>query len=219
MTLTRAAVAGLFLAAASPGQTAISFPTSDGATIHADLYGDGPRAVVLAHGGRFNKESWRKQAQALAAAGFKVLALDFRGYGKSIGPGYKQPMGAPLHFDVLGAVRYLRTSGATSVSAVGGSLGGGAVGEATVAEPGAIDRSVMLGATPAHIRGRSLFIMARDDTSGSGPRLPGFLDAYAAAPGPKDIIILDGSAHAQFLFDTEHAERVIRDILAFLLAP
>jgi acetyl esterase/lipase len=35
-------------------------------------------------------------------------------------------MGAPLHLDVLAAVRYLRKMGAKTVSVVGGSMGGGA---------------------------------------------------------------------------------------------
>jgi len=55
--------------------------TEDRGVIYADVYGEGDRGVVLAHGGRFNKESWEKQAQTLASAGFRVLALDFRGYG------------------------------------------------------------------------------------------------------------------------------------------
>ena len=38
---------------------------------------------MLAHGAIFNKESWAKQAQLLAKEGFAVLAIDFRGYGKS----------------------------------------------------------------------------------------------------------------------------------------
>ncbi len=58
-----------------------SLPTEDGAEIYADVYGEGGRAIVLAHGGRFNKESWEKQARALTSAGLRVLALDFRGYG------------------------------------------------------------------------------------------------------------------------------------------
>ncbi len=74
----------------------------------ADVYGEAERAVVLAHGGQFNKESWKKQAQALVAARFRVLALDFRGYGKSKGPGDADPEDAPLYQDVLAAVRYLR---------------------------------------------------------------------------------------------------------------
>jgi len=62
-----------------------SFPTSDGGLIHADQYGKGDRGVVLAHGGRFNKESWLQQALLLAQAGFRVLAIDFRGEGQSRG--------------------------------------------------------------------------------------------------------------------------------------
>ena len=81
---------------------------------------------MLAHGGRFNKESWEKQARALAAAGFRALAIDFRGYGQSRGPGQADPLSAPLHLDVLAAVRYLRKTGAKSVSVVGGSMGGSA---------------------------------------------------------------------------------------------
>jgi pimeloyl-ACP methyl ester carboxylesterase len=68
------------------------------------------------------KESWEKQARTLATEGFRVLALDFRGYGKSRGPGQSDPMSAPLHLDVLAAVRYLRKTGAKSVSVVGGSM-------------------------------------------------------------------------------------------------
>jgi pimeloyl-ACP methyl ester carboxylesterase len=89
-------------------QENVSFATRDGGLIQADLYGKGDRAVVLAHGGRFNKESWKKQAIELEKAGFRVLAIDFRGYGRSRGPGQADPSSAPIHLDVLAAVRYLR---------------------------------------------------------------------------------------------------------------
>src|SRR5271170_6188096 len=102
-----AIVAALFLAGGAVSQQTVSFPTEDGGVVFADLYGAGEKAVVLAHGGRFNKESWAPQAQQLVAAGFEVLAIDFRGYGKSHGPGDKDPMDAPLQLDVLAAVRYL----------------------------------------------------------------------------------------------------------------
>ena len=61
----------------------LSFATEDSGLIYADLYGEGDQGVVLAHGGRFTKESWQPQAQQLARAGFHVLAFDFRGFGKS----------------------------------------------------------------------------------------------------------------------------------------
>ena len=61
----------------------ISYPTSDGGEIFANLYGQGSHAVLLAHGAVFDKESWDPLARRLSAAGLQVLAIDFRGYGKS----------------------------------------------------------------------------------------------------------------------------------------
>jgi hypothetical protein len=124
----RAIIATLLLTAIAAAQEHVSFLTRDGGLVHADLYGKGDRAVVLAHGRRFNKESWKTQAQALEQAGFHVLAIDFRGYGQSRGPGQSDEK----------------------------------------------------------------------------------------APGPKELIILEGSAHAQFLFATDQGDRVMREIVRFL---
>ena len=214
-------IVALLLSGDAAAQTTVSFPTDDGGVIYADVYGKGDRGVVLAHGGRFNKESWEKQARRLAAAKFRVLALDFRGYGKSRGPGQSAPMSAPLELDVLAAVRYLRKMGAKSVSVVGGSMGGGAAGDASIAsQPGEIDRVVFLGAAPNgpadKLKSSTLFIVARDDASEDGPRLPGIRQQYEKAPEPKKLIILNGSAHAQFLFQTDQGDRVMREILGFL---
>jgi pimeloyl-ACP methyl ester carboxylesterase len=216
-------IVSLLLSGQIAAQKTVSFPTADGGLIYADVYGEGDRAVVLAHGGQFNKESWEKQARTLVAAHFRVLALDFRGYGKSRGPGDSDPMDAPLHLDVLAAVRYLRATGAKSVSIVGGSMGGGAAGDASIlSRPGEIDRVVFLGSAPNDpadkLKSPTLFIVARDDASGDGPRLPGIRAQYENAPQPKELIILNGSAHAQFLFQTDQADRVMREILRFLSA-
>jgi pimeloyl-ACP methyl ester carboxylesterase len=211
------------LAGNAAAQKTVTFPTEDGGIVYADVYGEGDRGVVLAHGGQFNKESWDKQARTLMASGFRVLALDFRGYGKSRGPGDSDPMDAPLQLDVLAAVRYLRKAGAITVSVVGGSMGGGAAGDASIAsQPGEIDRVVFLGAAPnkpaGELKSATLFIVARNDASGDGPRLPGIRAQYEKAPQPKELIVLDGSAHAQFLFQTDQANRVMREILRFLSA-
>lgn len=217
-----AVVASLLLVGSAAAQKLVSFPTQDGGLVYADMYGEGARGVVLAHGGRFNKESWEKQARALEKAGFRVLAIDFRGYGQSRGPGQSDPLGAPLHLDALAAVRYLRKAGATTVSVVGGSMGGGAAADATIeAEAGEIDCLVGLGSVagsgpPEKMKGRKLFIVARDDASADGPRLPGFQRQYEKIPEPKRLLILDGSAHAQFLFQTDQGDRVMREILEFL---
>ena len=213
-------IVALVLTMQSPGPEHVSFPTEDGGVVHADLYGSGDRAVVLVHGGRFNKESWAKQAPVLAAAGFRVAAINLRGYGDSRGPGQQDIFTAPLHLDVLAAVRYLRKNGAKTVSLVGGSLGGGASSTAAIKSPSEIHRLVLLGSgidgNPEQLRTPVLFILARDDTSGDGPRLPGIRADYEKVKGAKEWIVLDGSAHAQFLFQTDQADRVMRDILRFL---
>ena len=198
----------------------VSFPTQDEGLVYANLYGKGERGVVMAHGGRFKKESWDKQARELVRAGFRVLAIDFRGRGQSRG-GAQANDG--VRFDVLAAVRYLRKSGAKTVSVIGASFGGGAAAEASIeAEPGEIDRLILLAhspiAKPEQMKGRKLFILARDDFSGDNkiPRLPEIRAQYERAPDPKELVILDGSAHAQFIFETEQGERLMKEILRFL---
>lgn len=220
----RAAVLALALiacAALAAAQRTVSFPTQDGGVIYADLYGSGAKGLVLAHGGQFNKESWRPQAERFAAAGFFVLALDFRSYGKSHGPGEADIYSAPLDLDVLGAVRYLHANGVKTVSIIGASMGATAAGDASIrSAPGEIDRIVLLSEAPNgsadKMKSPTLWIVARDDSEGSRPRLPRIRSQYERAPRPKKLIVLPGSAHAQFLFKTAQGERVMREILRFL---
>ena len=207
-------------------QKEVTFPLpNQAAQIHADLYGHGPRAIILAHGGRFHKESWKPQVLTLANAGFTVLSVGFRG-------DHANPDGTPGSFgsdaenaaDVLAAVAYLHSIGAKTISAIGGSLGGDAVGNAdTQSPPGTFDHIVILasegGAAPEKLTGRKLFILARDDVGGDGPRLPEITSHYEKAPQPKKLVILDGSAHAQFLFDTPQGPRLLNEILNFLKEP
>lgn len=223
MFILRVLLAAIALSTLTAAQQLTTFPTDDGAVISAELYGKGTRGVVLAHGGRFTKESWRDQAQVLARHGFRVLAFDFRGIGSSRGPGQADFDTAPFDKDVIASVRYLKRHGAGTVSVVGGSFGGGAAGDASIEWPGEIDRLVFLGAAPNlpadKLNCRSLFIVARDDASADGPRLPGIRVQYERAPNPKRLIVLEGSAHAQFLFQTDQRIRVMKIILRFLSAP
>jgi len=223
MFIPRVFLAILLLAQLPVAQEHVSFPTQDGGVVYADVYGKGERGLVLAHGGRFNKESWEKQALELERAGFRTLAIDFRGHGHSHGPQSKSGDDG-VEYDVLAAVRYLHKTGAKTVSVVGASFGGEAAADASIeSEPGEIDRLVLLAAwtdrPPEKIKGRKLFIVARDDANDDGPRLPKIRANYEKTVGPKKLIILDGSAHAQFLFATDQAERLMREILRFLSEP
>ncbi|MDX2121952.1 MAG: alpha/beta fold hydrolase [Gemmatimonadota bacterium] len=206
-------------------QVEVSFPTPDGGVVYADLYGRGEHAVVLAHGGRFTRGSWAPQARVLADSGFRVLAIDFRGRGRSRGGPVTDSSDMGERFDVMGAVQYLHLAGAARVSVVGASFGGGAAAEAAIAlSAGEIERLVLLAHTPvAHperLPGRKLFIVARGDTTASGvPRLVAIRRQYEAAPPPRELLVLEGTAHAQFLFDTPEGPRLLREILRFLRAP
>ncbi len=219
MPVCKSVLLALVVTGFGASQTLVSFSTKDGGLIYADRYGGGDHGIVLAHGGQFNKESWTDQARALRQAGFAVLAIDFRGYGQSRGPAQGR-----LH-DVLAAVRYLRKSGAKTVSVVGGSMGGDIAAEAAETAPGEIDRLVLLGAgaytTLTQMTGRKLFIIARDDFMGDEriPRLPRIRERFDKASDPRELVILEGSAHAQHIFATDQAEQLMREILRFLWAP
>jgi alpha/beta superfamily hydrolase len=205
------------------GQTPVSLTASDGGVVQGDLYGAGARGIVLAPGARFERGSWAPQASVIADADFRVLAIDYRGRGGS-GGGSEARNGERL--DVLAAVRYLREQGLESVSVLGASFGGGAAARAAIdAAPGEIDRLILLAAVtvehPERIHaGRTLFVVARGDTLGSGvPRLVGIRKQYEAAPDPKRLLVLDGSAHAQYLFRTDQGPRLLDAIIAFLREP
>jgi pimeloyl-ACP methyl ester carboxylesterase len=192
MYILRLFLAAVLLPGLAGAQQHVSFSTQDGGVVHADVYGRGDRGLVLAHGGRFNKESWKEQAPAFLNAGFCVLAINFRG--------------------------------AKTVSIVGASFGGEVAADTSIdAEPGEIDRLVLLAAwtdrPPEKIKGRKLFIVARDDANDEGPRLPKIRANFEKASGPKELLILDGSAHAQFLFATDQRDRLLREILHFLAQP
>lgn len=200
-------------AVAPAASTEVAFDTADGGRIVADLYGSGTDAVVLAHGARFNKESWAAQAQALAALGHMVLAIDFRGYGASKAGREDKA----LYQDVLAAVRYVRARGARTVSVVGASMGGGAAGRAAVdARRGEIDRLLLLSPVsiddPGNMHaGRILYIASRDE-----PMAPGIKEQFARAPAPKHLELLDGDGHAQNIFPTAQGPALTTMVLDFL---
>jgi pimeloyl-ACP methyl ester carboxylesterase len=58
---------------------------TNGIRLHVAEMGEGP-AVVLCHGWPETWYSWRHQLPALAAAGFRAMAPDMRGYGRSDRP-------------------------------------------------------------------------------------------------------------------------------------
>lgn len=195
------------------GFAEISFPTADGGTVYGNLYGEGPHAVLLAHGAVFDKESWDGLAQDLSAEGHRVLAIDFRGYGKSTAV----RAGNALYQDVLAGISYLHDEGSGRVSVIGASMGGGAAAQAAVAaEPERIDKLILLAgvpiATPERMQGDKLFIVSRGDSLRSAVE-----DQFERAGEPKELTVLDGSAHAQHIFRSRgRGEELTAVIVAWL---
>lgn len=189
----------------------VSFKASDGGTIYANLYGEGDRAVLLAHGSVFNKESWHDMALELKRRGLRAMAIDFRGYGKSV----EGSEGKARHLDVLAGVDYLKDHGAKSVSLLGGSMGGGAVAQATTEmKKGAVDRVIILAfppASPEKMIGDKLFIVSENERMAQRVK-----DSFAKASKPKRLEVLPGDAHAQHVFKTDQGPRLTKLILDFL---
>ena len=202
-----------FAATAAQSPKDVSFPTADGGVVDADLYGEGARGVVFAHGAIFNKQSWAPLAKRIADLGYRALAIDFRGYGKSHGG--SEAYG--LDQDVLAAVRWLHGQGVQSVSVIGGSMGGGAAARAaTEIGPGQIDKLILLSPVPIEHpdqikAGSILYIASRNESLASNIR-----QQYARAPEPKQLVLLDGSAHAQNIFATGQSQHLSETILKFL---
>lgn len=95
----------------------------DGTQIYVKAVGQG-RPVILIHGWPLSADSWDPQIVALAQAGYRAIAYDRRGFGRSDQPpsGYDYDTFADDLADVM------KATGATGdVALVGFSMGGGEV--------------------------------------------------------------------------------------------
>ena len=97
--------------------------TRDGTDIYVKDWGTG-RPVILTHGWPLNADSWDAQAMALAHAGFRAIAYDRRGFGRSGQPwtGYNYDTLTDDLADVMEA-----TGANTDATIVGFSMGGGEI--------------------------------------------------------------------------------------------
>ena len=97
--------------------------TRDGTDIYVKDWGSG-RPVILLHGWPLSADSWDPQMMALADAGFRAIAYDRRGFGRSGQPwsGYDYDTLADDLADVMAA-----TGADSDATLVGFSMGGGEV--------------------------------------------------------------------------------------------
>jgi pimeloyl-ACP methyl ester carboxylesterase len=97
--------------------------TRDGTDLYVKDWGSG-RPVVLIHGWPLSADSWDDHAYALANAGFRAIACDRRGFGRSGQPwsGYDYDTLTDDLADVLEA-----TGAGDGAALIGFSMGGGEV--------------------------------------------------------------------------------------------
>jgi epoxide hydrolase 4 len=115
--------------------------------LHYVEAGEGP-LVVLLHGFPEFWYGWRLQIQPLAAAGFRVVAPDMRGYNLSSKPdGVEAYDGGPLAADIRDLIR---ERGAKSASLAGHDWGGTVAWTTAMNHPEVVDRLAILNA--AHPR-------------------------------------------------------------------
>ena len=96
--------------------------TSDGTTIYYKDWGTGP-AVTFSHGWPLNADAWDSQMLFLAQHGFRVIAHDRRGHGRSSQPSAGNDMNG--YADDLAAL--IETLDLRDITMVGHSTGGGEV--------------------------------------------------------------------------------------------
>ena len=122
-------------------------PRSATQRLHYVEAGEGP-LIVLLHGFPEFWYGWRLQIQPLAAAGFRVVAPDMRGYNLSSKPdGVASYAGDLLAADVRGLIH---ERGAESAMLVGHDWGGTAAWTTAMNHPEVVDRLAILNA--AHPR-------------------------------------------------------------------
>ncbi len=126
---TLGAIAGALGGAAAGGLanqevSASARPASaDTVHLHIEDSGGGGRAVVLIHGWPLSAKAWEPQTSVLRAAGFRVVAYDRRGFGRS-----DKPMSG-YDYDTLAddLQRVIDECDLHDVTLVGFSMGGGEV--------------------------------------------------------------------------------------------
>jgi len=197
----------------------VTFTTEDGIDINGNIFGSGNRWVILSHMRPTTQTSWSDFARYLADNDYIVLTYDFRGYGKS---GGSQDI-SNIDKDLEAALDFVRQYDAEKIFLMGASMGGTA--SLIVSSRQSVD-GVISFSSPAEFKGLSavdkvgnidapkLFIASQGDENAVNSANT----LFDASPEPKEIEILDGSAHGTFIFEEEpdNAEILSQIILDFL---
>lgn len=206
---------------------AVTFTSADGVKLEGRLFGDGPVGVALSHMLPADQTSLWGFARDLSEDGYMALAFDFRGFcpGGDAGCSEGEKDIAAMWQDVVGAIGFLRSKGATRVMLVGASMGGTASLVAAAQDEVEVSVVVTLSA-PLGIDGLAAdanlltrITAAKLFIAGTGDRF-GAADAaqrlYAQSPLPKRVEIMTSNDHGSDLLTGNQAGRVQTLILGYL---
>ena len=210
--------------APGPGR-AVSFPAADGVALAGTLFGEGETAVVLSNMGDNDPGPWQEFAPLLADRGYAVLTYSFRYPWRTNSFSRRDATGTVP--DLLGAVAFVRRSGATHLVLVGASLGGITVGK--VAATAGAEAVIILSAGQdlaryglgvsarelAALTMPKLFVASEEDTITGLALTRSF---YERAPQPKELKTYPGGVHGVHLFDTGDGDDLRRRVLDFVVS-
>jgi esterase/lipase len=215
-----AILCGVFFFKASSAQPAfepVRLKTPDGLTLEGRFYTGGlKQGVVCAHMFPSDQTSYEALAKDLVRKGYPVLTFNFRGYGNS--EGSKDI--ARIALDVNAAVRFMAER-VTCMVLIGASMGGTASilegnhpkvkGVVTLSAP-ATFQGLDARSKVSELKPPKLFVAAKGDASAYDSAKY----FYAHAPEPKEILLVEGSAHGTRLLEGPSAPLVKRKLLEFL---
>ncbi|HMA51902.1 MAG TPA: alpha/beta hydrolase, partial [Magnetospirillaceae bacterium] len=142
--------------------------TTDGIEIYYKDWGSG-QAIVFHHGWPLSADDWDAQMMFFLGQGYRVIAFDRRGHGRSTQTATGNEMDT-YAADVIALARHLDLKNAIHV---GHSTGGGEVAHYVArAEKGRVAKAVLIGAVPP--------IMVKSDKNPGGLPLEVF-DGFRAA--------------------------------------
>jgi pimeloyl-ACP methyl ester carboxylesterase len=182
--------------------------TADGVRLYMVEAGSGNTTVVLAHGGRSDLCDTIPFAGRLDAAGYRIVALDFRGSGRSQAPARN---GLALGRDLAAAVAHARQRGAERIFLIGSSMGGAAIVQNTSAFR--VDGRISLSGTRlwpgfgindpaglARILDPFLYVGSRDDWRAPAGEARSIFRRVGATD--KRMVLYPGSDHGWQLVET-----------------
>jgi pimeloyl-ACP methyl ester carboxylesterase len=133
---------------AEPGWRDVDWPaatrtaTVGGSDVNYVELGSGERAVVFVHGLGGSWQNWLENLPATAAAGYRAIALDLPGFGRSPMPA--EPISITGYARVLDD--FCDALGLGHVALVGNSMGGFISAEAGIRHPDRVERLVLVDA-------------------------------------------------------------------------